>query len=207
MSQPTKAFKRQLWKELSSELPQTSMTYRFKVAATATLAFVLLLGGTSVYAYESPEVSEGHALHPIKEGIERMEEKFKDGKPEGRAGFHLKMMGRRLDEADRQEMEDQKAELLERATTELGLTEEELKDAMFDPEARAEILEQLGLENERMFGMMGPPPHMVPKEMMERMQEVGPDIMENEGLSWDEQREQMRERMRAHWQGMHESQE
>ena len=116
MNKADKRFKRDLWCKLSQELPKQAMSYKLKFAAIGTMAMLLLVGATSVYAYDSPEVSGGHFLHPIKEGIERFEGKVHAGKPEGRAGFHLKMMGRRLDEAQIQEMEVARAELLERAT-------------------------------------------------------------------------------------------
>ncbi len=205
MAKPSKGFKKELYSKLSNQMPAAEKaSVGLKYAAAGTLGLVLLLGGTSAYAYGSPEVSEGHFLHPIKDGIERVEGELRDGKPEGRAGHHLKMMKRRLDEADKQEFEERKAELLERASEELGLTEEELKDAMFDPERRAEIIEELDLENERFLGMIGPPPHMMPPEVSERMHEKGGDIMENEDLSWDEKRNQMHERMRAHWEEMNQ---
>jgi len=202
MNKADKRFKRDLWCKLSNELPKQSMSYKLKFAAIGSLALLLLAGGTSVYAYESDEVSQGHILHPIKEGIERFEGKLRQGKPEGRAGHHLKMMGRRLDEANHQEMEDRREQLLTTAAEELDMTVEELKDAMFDPDTRAEIIEQLDLENGRFLGMLGPPPDKVPPPMLEHMQEIGADIMENEDLTWEEKREQMHERMRQSWEEM-----
>ena len=202
MSKADKRFKRDLWSKLSDQLPKKTMSYKLKFAAVGAMALLLLLGGTSVYAYESDQVSEGHVLHPLKDGIERVEEKFRGRHPEGRAKHHLKMMGRRLSEAERQELQEKKEQLLETAAEELDMTVEELKDAMFDPEQREEIIEQLGLENSRFLKMAGPPPGMMPPPMLDRLHEIGGDIMEDEELSWDEKREQMRNRMREHWSEM-----
>ena len=175
------------------------MSLGFRYAAVGTIALVLLLGGTSVYAYESPEVSEGHFLHPVKQGIEQLEGKLRQGEPEGRAGHHLKMFGRRLDEADLQEVEEHKEILLETAAEELDMTVEELKDSMFDPGARVEILEQLDVENGRFLKMAGPPPGMLSPPMLEHMHEIGSDILENEDMVWEEKHGQIRERMRENW--------
>ncbi|MFH1142328.1 MAG: hypothetical protein V1695_01290 [Candidatus Uhrbacteria bacterium] len=183
------------------------MSYKLKFVAIGSLAVLLLVGGTSVYAYESDEVSEGHILHPIKEGIEMFEGKLSQGKPEGRAGYHLKMMSRRLDEVGHQEMEERRERLLTTAAEELDMTVKELKDAMFDPQIRMEIIEQLDQENGRFLGMLGPPLDMMPPPMLEQMQEIGSDIMENDDLTWEEKRDQMHERMRVHWEEMNPGQE
>lgn len=41
-----------------------------------TALAVIFLMGTGVYAYESPNVGEGHPLFPVKRGIEQVEGAF-----------------------------------------------------------------------------------------------------------------------------------
>jgi hypothetical protein len=198
MTKPNKGFKKDLHSKLSEQLPGKRISFGFKYAAVGTIALVLLLGGTSVYAYESPEVSEGHFLHPVKEGIEQLEGKLRQGEPEERAGYHLKMFGRRLDEVDHQEMEDHRQALLETAADELGMTVDELEDAMFDPEAREDIMEQLNVESTRFFEMAethrpnGPPPFVEGQQGFEAGFKGGED------LTWDERVDQVRNRVHDH---------
>jgi hypothetical protein len=105
--------------------------------------------GTGVYAYESPDVVEGHALYPVKQGIEGIEGRLAFTSAQ-KARFHAKMMHRRLREAehlvDRQE---RVAPLLVEAAEELGLTVSELKRELRDPESRAEVIEQLKEQDAR----------------------------------------------------------
>lgn len=68
------------------------------VFASTLAAVVLFTTGTGVYAYESPEVIEGHSLYPVKDNMERVEEWFARS-PNRQSEFHAKMLGRRMREA------------------------------------------------------------------------------------------------------------
>lgn len=74
----------------------------FFVRATAVgLASLVLFFtvGTGVYAYESPEVTEGHPLYFVKSSLEFVQRGVARS-PEARAQFHAQMMERRLTEAE-----------------------------------------------------------------------------------------------------------
>jgi len=152
----SKVYKTQLWSELSeafdeeySDIPACS--HRFRFATAGLLAVVLMTTmGTGVYAYESPEVVEGHILHPIKSGIERMQESFARS-PEARAEFHAKMMNRRLNEGEHHlpKRPEQIENFLEKAAVQLELSVEEIENAMSSDETRADLIEQLSLHNAR----------------------------------------------------------
>jgi len=69
-------------------------------AAVITAVVLVMLGiGTGAYAYESPEVVEGHPLHFLKANIENIEGRIKFS-PEDKAQWHLKMQDRRMAEAE-----------------------------------------------------------------------------------------------------------
>jgi hypothetical protein len=75
------------------------MTFK-KVAIGFAIVLPCLMGGTSVYAYSSPSVTEGNVLYPVKRGIETVRVHFA-GSPADRATIHLQLYERRLDEAER----------------------------------------------------------------------------------------------------------
>jgi len=196
---PRREFRIELKVKLSDEFTRVHPTktkrvsFVFKFATAGVVVFVLLIGtGTGVYAYESPQVADGHALYPMKQGIEKVEGWFARN-PEGKAEYHLKMMGRRLDEAERHE---QKEAMLEYAAAELGMSVEELKSEMFDPEKRNELIERLISQNERfeeIFANMPPPPK--PYEgMREKLQHFHQQV--DEGQFSDEQRERLHDHFR-----------
>lgn len=102
-SKPDKSFRSNLWVELSNEFDQTYASpapRRRRIAfASAALVIVLFTTGTGVYAYESPEVIDGHPLHFMKTSIETIEEQFARS-PESRAEFHDRMVERREQELE-----------------------------------------------------------------------------------------------------------
>ncbi len=111
---------------------------------------MLLFGtGTGVYAYGSPDVVDGHPLHFVKSGIERVEGTIMVT-PAMKAKFHSKMMSRRLDEGERHLQDRYKVEeLLTIAADELELSVEEVAQKMDDPQTRVQLLEELSLRNLR----------------------------------------------------------
>ncbi len=203
---PRRDFRGELWSKLSNEfdkvhvarLPSKSlakegrMSFTFKFAAIGVVALVLLLGtGTGVYAYESPRVAEGHVLFPIKRGIENMEGLFFARGAEGQARFHLKMMQRRLDEAEVHEMYQYRDKMLEQAAMELDMSVQELKSEMLDPETRQEIINELVDENGRFARvfqeLMRPEPDF--KAVQERIQALKQHLDESDFT--DEQKKEL----------------
>ncbi|TSC84732.1 MAG: trichohyalin [Parcubacteria group bacterium Gr01-1014_13] len=71
-------------------------------AASFSVITLLLSGGGAVYAYNSPEVTEGTTFYPIKQVIETVEEVVQIT-PEAKAKFYLKKIERR--EAERKVLE------------------------------------------------------------------------------------------------------
>jgi len=187
---PTRAFKDELFLRI---VPKPVVSYRqhaFRFAAVGMASLLVVFGtGTSVYAYDSPDVSDGHPLYPIKQGLERIEERFA-ATPETRAEFHAKMMERRIAEAERlDQTQEQIPKILESAAAELDLSVEELKTDLREPERRQELLDRLSETNERYAEVLSrvpkgkhrPPPP--PEGMRMRVQQMRPAIGGDEGPS------------------------
>lgn len=99
---PSRKFKKDLWKELDNkwnklDLPPYSFyqTRVFRNAAVVAI-FVILVsgGGTGAYAYASSSVTEGTKLYPVKQQIEKIEERLNHS-PHSKAKYYLKMVERR----------------------------------------------------------------------------------------------------------------
>ncbi len=60
---------------------------------------LFLVTGVGAYAYESPTVTDGHLLYPVKQGCEHVEAAMQLS-GEAQANFHARMMERRLAEAE-----------------------------------------------------------------------------------------------------------
>lgn len=102
---PSAVFRAQLLSELSLAYDQEhgcprprSFLFRFATVGLTSLVLVFTMGA-GVYAYESPEVTEGHPLHFMKSGVERIQEGVSRS-PEARTRFHARMMERRLEEGE-----------------------------------------------------------------------------------------------------------
>ncbi len=183
---PTRAFQDELFLRL---VPKPVVSYRqhaFRFAAVGMASLLVVFGtGTSVYAYDSPDVSDGHPLYPIKQGIERIEERFA-ANSEQRAEFHARMMGRRMAEAERLDgAKEQITRILESAAAELDLSVDELKGDLRDPEKRKELLDQLSETNERYAEVLSrvpkgkhrplPPPEKMRMRVQQMRHAVGRD--------------------------------
>ena len=100
-SQPKKKCKKALWHELEHKYdhmyPESRKLISKPAAVIAIVVLIAISVGTSAYAYESPEVVEGHPLHFIKKNIENFEGKLKFS-PEKKIQYHLKMKDRRMKE-------------------------------------------------------------------------------------------------------------
>ncbi len=101
---PRPEFRRALLARLLAN-NQLSTTYRqhlrFPRLATALAVLVLIFVGTGAYAYESPNVIEGHPLFMVKKKLESARVRMART-PEDRARVHLWKMERRLREAEQQ---------------------------------------------------------------------------------------------------------
>ncbi len=103
---PSRAFKASLRKDLvvswdakyGTKAPWYQLGMR-RVAAGFAVVTLVLTGAGGVYAYNSPKVTEGTALYPIKQVIEIVEEVAKIT-PEAKAKFYIKKIERR--EAERE---------------------------------------------------------------------------------------------------------
>lgn len=124
--------------------------HAFRFAAVGMASVLVVFGtGTSVYAYSSPDVSDGHPLYPIKRGIEQVQERFAMS-PDKRAAFHADMMRRRMAEAERLDQgKEQIPKILESAAAELDLSVDEIKTDLRDPAQRKDLLDQLSQTNDR----------------------------------------------------------
>lgn len=125
----------------------------FFVRATAVgLASLVLFFtvGTGVYAYESPEVSEGHPLYFVKLGFESLRERTALS-PESRAEFHAEMMERRLAEGEHQlPMQPERVEpSLEAAADQFERSIEALEDGVEDETVRGKMIDTLSLRRAR----------------------------------------------------------
>lgn len=152
-------------------------------AAVGVAVVVLVFGmGTGVYAYESPDVVDGHPLYFVKQKLEDVEGRFATTS-EARAHFHAKMMERRMSEAERiAEDQEKLGAVLESAADELDLTVEELSADLEDHPKRKAIIERLNAQNDRyenVFhrvpvreGMMRPLPP--PEAIRDRLNALNP---------------------------------
>lgn len=74
--------------------------WKLAMVPVGALAVVLMMG-TGVYAYESPDVAEGHPLYPIKRGIEQVHHRvFVPKTPEAEAKFQGWVTDRRIEEVE-----------------------------------------------------------------------------------------------------------
>lgn len=144
-----RTFKAELRSQLSTAYDarygvQRTLSHGMRFAMVGMLSLVLMFGmGTGVYAYESPDVAEGHPLNVVKQGMEGIEGSLART-PEARAQFHAKMMRRRLLEAahhvdDHPVME----RALQRAADELDMSLGEFKSGLQDPATRQQIVNEL----------------------------------------------------------------
>lgn len=115
--------------------------------ASLVLFFTL---GTGVYAYESPEVTEGHPLYFVKSGLESVRERVARS-PEARAQFHAEMMERRLAEGEHHLSlhPDRVSPSLEQAANQFEQTMTAIEEGVEDEALRTRLLERLSLQRAR----------------------------------------------------------
>jgi len=125
-----RALKTQLDQAFSEKYPECNLWYQtrvFKYSMVALLAvFFLGSSGVGVYAYSSPEVTEGAVLYPIKKAIENVEARTKRT-PEARAKFKLKQIERREAEKSVLEKKPKKQMHLRNLEDRIAKNEEDLE--------------------------------------------------------------------------------
>jgi ABC-type antimicrobial peptide transport system permease subunit len=163
-------------------------TYNMKKIIVGILAVIVVLGGgISVYAYESPNVTEGTPLYGLKRAIENVEGTFAIG-DQAQAEYHLKMAMRRIDEGQVLEQEGKSD-----AST-IDAVNEQVKDlmghfdAIQDPDLKAKILDlyKNGL-NKNLEEMKGNWPENGNKDIQENKNEndtgTGSTLPENGNIN------------------------
>ncbi|SRR3989339_2054192 len=161
---PDSQFKKQLWTRLEQvlEAEQPVFWYRqvwFKWSAVGVMSLLVVASlGTGVYAYNSPEVTEGTLLYPVKQKLEQAEEAIQI-RPEAKAKFYLKQLARREAEAvvnkkqgKNVEQLDKKIEKVESqlANTEKILEKMQLKDKELKPKIKERLEKTAELRQERL---------------------------------------------------------
>lgn len=162
---PSGVFKRGLQKKLETvwndRYAKKSYWFQariFKFIATGMIV-MLLAGsfGTGAYAYYSPEVTEGSILYPVKNTIEKIEEKTKRN-PEAQAKFYLKQLQRREAEKKRLEEKSKVGENLDTQIEKIGekleqinnkLQNQELKDQKLKPQIEKRLQERKKMLEEK----------------------------------------------------------
>ncbi|MCR4314702.1 MAG: DUF5667 domain-containing protein [Candidatus Uhrbacteria bacterium] len=178
---PSAEFRTRLLSGLSFAYDQEygcSQRRPFFVRATAVgLASLALFFtvGTGVYAYESPEVTEGHPLYFVKSGIESVRERVARS-PEAQAEFHAEMMERRLAEGEHHLSlhPDRVSPSLEQAANQFEQTMTAIEEGVEDESIRARLLQKLSLQRARYL------------ELSSRTQQVEPQPIKGRELSEEE---------------------
>lgn len=76
-AEPEKTFVADLYRKIEAEFePKQAIIPVWKLAAVPALALIMTLFGTGVYAYASDDVLPGNPLYPVKQGLEKVEEKL-----------------------------------------------------------------------------------------------------------------------------------
>ncbi|MFH1631474.1 MAG: hypothetical protein ABIA47_00405 [bacterium] len=150
---PERGFKNALASELGDEFgreyPANRPSFKRALAMPVALVVVLVTMGMGSYAYASPEVTQGHFLHPFKRGIEAVEALLPRS-PEGAAEFHARMMERRIAEGEVMMREERLGPgHLEKIAEELDVTVDELIRARDDLEFRRGLIDRLQAQNLR----------------------------------------------------------
>lgn len=112
-SKPSKQFQRDLLNKLKeqhkakhpSDYSFWFKILKFKAQVGGAFAVLALFTSTTIYAYNSPRVTNGHILYPVKTTIEEIEENFADT-PEEKSAFYNKMALRRIEEIETLEGKD-----------------------------------------------------------------------------------------------------
>lgn len=155
-SQPSSEFRARLMSELSLAYDQEygcpqrrPFIVRFASVSLASLVLFFTMGA-GVYAYESPEVTQGHPLYFMKSGIEFVRGGMARS-PEARAEFHAKMMDRRLQEGEHQlpSRPDRVPVTLEEAAAQFERTIEAIEEGVEDEHIRETLIEALSIKRAR----------------------------------------------------------
>ncbi len=122
---------------------------RFASVSLASLVLFFTMGA-GVYAYESPEVTEGHALYFVKAGLESVRGGLART-PEERAEYHAQMMERRLEEGEFQlpDRPERVAPSLDEAAEQFEQTIAAIEAGVEDEVIRERLIEKLSIHRAR----------------------------------------------------------
>jgi len=122
-----------------------------RFASVSLASLVLFFGmGAGVYAYESPQVTEGHPLYFVKSGLESIRGGLSRS-PEARAQFHTEMMERRLTEGEFQlpQRPERVPPTLDEAAEQFEQTISALEEGVTDETVREKFIDTLSLHRAR----------------------------------------------------------
>jgi len=167
---PSRQFKRELWQKLEQNFSTTpkikfaQIWFRWSMVGVVSLLIVASLS-TGVYAYNSPQVTEGTPLYAIKQKIEKVEESIKKT-PEAKTKFLIKTMARR--EAEQKVMEEH-GQSVEKLEKRIEKTTEQLQKA---DETLQELEEKKELKNKEIRPQV--------KEVLEKRLEIKKERLEKQ---------------------------
>lgn len=156
-SRPKKKCKKALWRQLEHKYdhmyPASPRLVSKPAAIIAMVVLIAISAGTSAFAYESPEVVEGHPLHFIKKNIENFEGKLKFS-PEKKIQHHLKMKDRRMEEGKHfMGKNDFRKKIFEKGIKEIPYSLEEARKISSE-EARKKMLYFISQSEEEQIEML-----------------------------------------------------
>ena len=148
-SAPDQAFKAALRARLLDNQPTAvlqPLSFMRYAMVSAVVALVVVLG-TSTYAYASPAVAEGTPLYSLKTGIENIEGSLKQS-PEARARFKAKITQRRIKEVVHRLQHHQvpPRELMTNVAHELSLTMTDMHELAQSPEGRTVVRTEIKIK-------------------------------------------------------------
>ncbi len=117
------------------------LLFRFKLRLATTLS-VLALTSTTIFAYQSESVTNGHILYPLKRGAEKVEGFFANT-PQEKFEFQEKIRQRRVEELYYIKINNPASERLERINNEIKQTIEiEIGEFKKLPKAEKKIIHE-----------------------------------------------------------------
>lgn len=98
-------FRMKMFFRLRKKAKEKEMEWRtgffpWKKALAGAVCAIFIFAGTGAFAYANPSVSNGTVLYPLKQAIEKVEEKFQRTSEE-KITFHAKMMEKRIEEGEK----------------------------------------------------------------------------------------------------------
>jgi len=172
----SRKFKKDLWNRLDRQWQKDALPpylwYQTRVFRYVTVVAILVIlissSSTGAYAYASGEVIDGTTLYPIKQHMERIEEKLQFS-PKDKAQYYLKIMERREQELEHiRKFRNSEVRTMENINmmgkklenTKQWFENQEIKDPILKQRIEKK-LEQRGKNMPGRSGMMQPPQKMM----------------------------------------------